>query len=161
MNPKRKQRLMLILLGTGGVVATVLLVLFALGQNMNFFYSPSDIARGEAPVDRQIRAGGMVREGSVKREGDTLKVRFVVTDFSEDVTIEYNGILPDLFREGDGVVATGKLNDAGIVIASEVLARHDETYMPVEVADALERAEQASASSQSNATGYDISNYGY
>jgi hypothetical protein len=76
-------------------------------------------------------------------------------------TIEYNGILPDLFREGDGVVATGKLNDAGIVIASEVLARHDETYMPVEVADALERAEQASASSQSNATGYDSSNYGY
>ena len=161
MNPKHKQRLMLILLGTGGVAATVLLVLFALGQNMNFFYSPSDIARGEAPVDRQIRAGGMVREGSVKREGDTLKVRFVVTDFSEDVTIEYNGILPDLFREGDGVVATGKLNDAGIVIASEVLARHDETYMPVEVADALERAEQASASSQSNATGYDSSNYGY
>jgi cytochrome c-type biogenesis protein CcmE len=167
MNPKRKQRLMLILLGTGGVALTVLLVLFALGQNMNFFYAPSDIARGEAPTDRQIRAGGMVREGSVKREGDTLKVQFVVTDFSADVTIEYDGILPDLFREGDGVVAIGRLNDSGIVVASEVLAKHDETYMPAEITDALERAEQASRASTdgSNTTAntgtVTTSDYGY
>lgn len=163
MNPKRKQRLMLILLGTGGVAVTVLLVLFALGQNMNFFYSPSDIARGEAPVDRQIRAGGMVREGSVKREGDTLKVQFVVTDFSADVTVEYDGILPDLFREGDGVVAIGQLNNAGIVVASEVLAKHDETYMPAEITDALERAEQASNATGDNASGDSTptSSYGY
>ncbi|MHA7878503.1 MAG: cytochrome c maturation protein CcmE [Saccharospirillum sp.] len=140
MNPKRKQRLMLVLLGTCGVAITVLLVLFALGQNMNFFYSPSDIARGEAPVERQIRAGGMVREGSVWRDPNSLRVSFVVTDYVEDVTVEYEGILPDLFREGDGVVAVGKLNGEGVVQASEVLARHDETYMPVEITDALERA---------------------
>lgn len=149
MNPKRKQRLMLVLLGTCGVAVTVLLVLFALGQNMNFFYSPSDIARGEAPLDRQIRAGGMVREGSVWRDPDSLRVSFVVTDFVEDVTVEYEGILPDLFREGDGIVAVGRLNGDGIVHASEVLARHDETYMPVEITDALERA------------GYDSSKYDY
>lgn len=149
MNPKRKQRLMLVVLGTCGVAVTVLLVLFALGQNMNFFYSPSDIARGEAPFDRQIRAGGMVREGSVLRDPTSLRVSFVVTDFVEDVTVEYEGILPDLFREGDGVVAIGRLNGDGIVRASEVLARHDETYMPVEIADALERA------------GYDSSKYDY
>jgi cytochrome c-type biogenesis protein CcmE len=148
MNPKRKQRLMLVLLGTCGVAVTVLLVLFALGQNMNFFYSPSDIARGEAPVDRQIRAGGMVREGSVWRDPNSLRVSFVVTDFVEDVTVEYEGILPDLFREGDGVVAVGKLNGDGIVHASEVLARHDETYMPVEITDALERAGYNSANSE-------------
>ncbi len=140
MNPKRKQRLMLILLGTGGVAAAVLLVLFALGQNMNFFYSPSDIARDEAPVAQQIRAGGMVKEGSVKRDGDTLKVSFVVTDYAADVAVEYEGILPDLFREGDGVVAIGRLNDSGTIVASEILAKHDETYMPPEVTDALERA---------------------
>lgn len=149
MNPKRKQRLMLVLLGTCGVAVTVLLVLFALGQNMNFFYSPSDIARGEAPLGRQIRAGGMVREGSVWRDPDSLRVSFVVTDFVEDVTVEYEGILPDLFREGDGIVAVGRLNGDGIVRASEVLARHDETYMPVEITDALERA------------GYDSTKYDY
>lgn len=140
MNPKRKQRLMLILLGTGGVAAAVMLVLFALGQNMNFFYSPSDIARGEAPVAQQIRAGGMVKEGSVKRDSETLKVSFVVTDYAADVGVEYEGILPDLFREGDGVVAIGRLNESGTIVASEILAKHDETYMPPEVTDALERA---------------------
>lgn len=140
MNPKRKQRLLLILLGTGGLGITVLLVLFALGQNMNFFYSPSDIVRGEAPLERQIRAGGMVREGSVVRDSDSLKVSFKVTDYVEEVTVEYVGILPDLFREGDGVVAIGRLNEAGIIVASEVLAKHDETYMPPEITDALERA---------------------
>jgi cytochrome c-type biogenesis protein CcmE len=164
MNPKRKQRLMLILLGTGGVAVTILLVLFALGQNMNFFYAPSDIARGEAPTDRQIRAGGMVREGSVKRYDDSLKVQFVVTDFAADVTVEYDGILPDLFREGDGVVAIGRLSESGIVVASEVLAKHDETYMPAEITDALERAEQASADNSNttaNTGTVTTSDYGY
>lgn len=143
MNPKRKQRLILILLATSGVAAAVLLVLFALGQNMNFFYSPSDIARGEAPLDRDIRAGGMVKEGSVQRDGDSLRVSFVVTDFVADVQVNYDGILPDLFREGDGVVAIGRLAQNGQFVASEVLAKHDETYMPPEVTDALERAESA------------------
>lgn len=145
MNPKRKQRLILLLLGTGGVAVAVLLVLFALGQNMNFFYSPSDIARGEAPLDRDIRAGGMVKEGSVRRDTDSLRVSFVVTDFAEEVRVNYEGILPDLFREGDGVVAIGRLGTDGHIEASEVLAKHDETYMPPEVTDALERAKTASA----------------
>lgn len=144
MNPKRKQRLILLLLGTVGVAAAVLLVLFALGQNMNFFYSPSDIVRGDAPVGRDIRAGGMVKEGSVRRDSDSLKVSFVVTDFAEEVQINYEGILPDLFREGDGVVAVGRLAENGQIDASEVLAKHDETYMPPEVTDALERAGNAS-----------------
>lgn len=144
MNPKRKQRLILILLATTGVAAAVLLVLFALGQNMNFFYSPSDIVRGEAPMDRDIRAGGMVKEGSVQRDGDSLRVSFVVTDFAEEVQVNYEGILPDLFREGDGVVAIGRLAQNGQIDASEVLAKHDETYMPPEVTDALKRAESAS-----------------
>jgi len=144
MNPKRKQRLMLALLGTFGIAAAVLLVLFALGQNMNFFYSPSDIARGEAPLDRQIRAGGMVKEGSVSRDGDSLKVSFVVTDYAEEVPVEFEGILPDLFREGDGVVAVGRLSESGTIVASEILAKHDETYMPPEITDALERAGQSS-----------------
>lgn len=141
MNPKRKQRLLLILLGTGGVAATVLLVLFALGQNVNFFYSPSDIARGEAPTGRDIRAGGMVKEGSVRRDSESLRVSFVVTDYSSEVPVTYEGILPDLFREGDGVVAIGRLDEDGRVTAREVLAKHDETYMPPEVTDAMERAE--------------------
>ena len=144
MNPKRKQRLILILLGTSGVAVAVLLVLFALGQNMNFFYSPSDIANGDAPLDRDIRAGGMVKEGSVQRDSDSLRVSFVVTDFVSEVQVNYEGILPDLFREGDGVVAIGRLSENGQVEASEVLAKHDETYMPPEVTDALERAESAS-----------------
>ena len=94
MNPKRKQRLILILLGTSGVAVAVLLVLFALGQNMNFFYSPSDIAKGDAPLDRDIRAGGMVKEGSVQRDSDSLRVSFVVTDFASEVQVNYEGILP-------------------------------------------------------------------
>lgn len=143
MNPQRKQRLILILLGTSGVAIAVLLVLFALGQNMNFFYSPSDIAQGEAPLDRDIRAGGMVKEGSVQRDSESLRVSFVVTDFVSEVQVNYEGILPDLFREGDGVVAIGRLLENGQVEASEVLAKHDETYMPPEVTDALERAENA------------------
>lgn len=143
MNPQRKQRLILILLGTSGVAIAVLLVLFALGQNMNFFYSPSDIAQGEAPLGRDIRAGGMVKEGSVQRDSESLRVSFVVTDFVSEVQVNYEGILPDLFREGDGVVAIGRLLENGQVEASEVLAKHDETYMPAEVTDALERAENA------------------
>lgn len=145
MNPKRKQRLMLALLGTCGIAAAVLLVLFALGQNMNFFYSPSDIARGDAPLERQIRAGGMVKEGSVRRDADSLKVSFVVTDYAEEVPVEFEGILPDLFREGDGVVAVGQLSASGTIVADEILAKHDETYMPPEVTDALERAEQGAS----------------
>ena len=140
MNPKRKQRLILVLLGVAGVAIAVALVLFALRQNVNFFFTPSEIAEGLAPQDQVIRAGGMVREGSVAREDGSLKVAFLVTDYAQDVRVVYDGILPDLFREGDGVVVMGKLDAQGLLTADTVLAKHDETYMPPEVTHALEQA---------------------
>lgn len=143
MNPKRKQRLLLVLLGVAGVSVAVLLVLFAMRQSVNFFFTPTEISQGLAPKDQVIRAGGMVREGSVARTGEGLDVSFAVTDYAADVTVEYTGILPDLFREGDGVVVIGKLDANGIVQAETVLAKHDETYMPPEVTHALEQAGQS------------------
>jgi cytochrome c-type biogenesis protein CcmE len=115
-------------------------MLVALKDNINLFYTPQQIADGEAPIDRTIRAGGMVVEGSVKRAKDDLTVMFDVTDSKAEVTIRYTGILPDLFREGQGIVALGQINQQGQCIASEVLAKHDENYMPPEVAAALEKA---------------------
>lgn len=140
MHPQRKQKLFIILFMVAGIALAVGLMLVALKENINLFYTPQQIAAGEAPVNRTIRAGGMVVEGSVKRGDDGLKVRFDVTDGKDIVTIEYEGILPDLFREGQGIVALGQLNQNKIFIASEVLAKHDENYMPPEVADALEKA---------------------
>lgn len=137
---------MLILLGVAGVGISVALVLFALRQNVNFFFTPTEISAGSAPINQSIRAGGMVREGSVSRVDGTLDVSFAVTDFAADVTVTYTGILPDLFREGDGVVVIGQLNDAGVIEADTVLAKHDESYMPPEVAHALEQAEKAAQS---------------
>ncbi|WP_196158248.1 cytochrome c maturation protein CcmE [Reinekea sp. G2M2-21] len=140
MNPKRKQRLILILLGVAGVSIAVLLVLFALRQNVNYFFTPSEIAAGNAPQSQVIRAGGMVREGSVKRSDGSLEVRFQVTDFASDVDVMFEGILPDLFQEGEGVVVIGKLDENKLFTADTVLAKHDETYMPPEVTHALEQA---------------------
>jgi cytochrome c-type biogenesis protein CcmE len=142
MHPQRKQRLLVILFLVGGVSAAVALMLLALSENINLFYTPSQIAAGEAPQNRTIRAGGMVVEGSVVRDGKSLEVRFDVGDGSEIATILYDGILPDLFREGQGIVALGKMNSKNELVASEVLAKHDETYMPPEVADALEKAHE-------------------
>lgn len=137
MNPQRKKRLALILALVAGVTVAVGLALSALQQNINLFYTPTQIANGEAPIGARIRAGGMVEQGSLQRSGDSLDVRFVVTDFQQKVTITYRGILPDLFREGQGIVALGTLNEAGVVVADEVLAKHDEKYMPPEVTKAL------------------------
>lgn len=142
MTPKRKQKLLLIGLMFLAVSTAVGLSLYALSSNINAFYAPMQIVRGEAPMDRNIRAGGMVVEGSVQRDPQSLKVRFAVTDHVEQVWIQYDKILPDLFREGQGVVVVGRLNDEGDIMASEVLARHDENYMPPEVAAALEAAGQ-------------------
>lgn len=139
MNPLRKKRLIIILAILVGVGAAVGLALSALQQNINLFYTPTQIANGEAPQDTRIRAGGMVEKGSLQRSKDSLDVKFVVTDFNKSVTIAYRGILPDLFREGQGIVALGKLNADGVVVADEVLAKHDEKYMPKEVADALKK----------------------
>jgi cytochrome c-type biogenesis protein CcmE len=137
VNPQRKKRLALILALVAGVAVAVGLALSALQQNINLFYTPTQIANGEAPIGARIRAGGMVEQGSLQRSGDSLDVRFVVTDFQQKVTITYRGILPDLFREGQGIVALGRLNEAGVVVADEVLAKHDEKYMPPEVTKAL------------------------
>ncbi|MBX9755088.1 MAG: cytochrome c maturation protein CcmE [Pseudomonadaceae bacterium] len=137
MNPLRKKRLLIILAILAGVAIAVGLALSALQQNINLFYTPTQIANGEAPAETRIRAGGMVEKGSLKRSGDSLDVEFVVSDFVKNVTIRYRGILPDLFREGQGIVALGKLNSDGVLIADEVLAKHDEKYMPPEVTKAL------------------------
>jgi len=140
VNPVRKKRLYIVLAIIAGVGIAVALALSALQQNINLFYTPTQIANGEAPQDTRIRAGGLVEEGSVKRSSDSLDTDFVVTDGAKSVTIRFTGILPDLFREGQGIVAMGKLDANGVLIADEVLAKHDENYMPPEVMQALEQS---------------------
>ncbi|HSP58957.1 MAG TPA: cytochrome c maturation protein CcmE [Halomonas sp.] len=140
MRPKRRQKLFVILGLVCLAAIAVGLTLFALRANINLFFSPVQIAAGDAPFERTLRAGGMVKEGSVSRDNDTLDVAFTVTDYVDDVEVRYSGILPDLFREGQGVVVVGELTQEGWIRADEVLARHDENYMPPEVAQALEEA---------------------
>lgn len=137
LTQKRKQKLYVILGLLVLASIAVGLTLYALRANINLFFSPIQIAAGEAPFERQIRAGGMVREGSVVRNPDSLDVEFTVTDYVDDVRVHYSGILPDLFREGQGVVVVGQLQQGGYIMADQVLARHDENYMPPEVAQAL------------------------
>lgn len=140
MNPKRKQRLIIVLFIVFGAATAVGLVMYALNQNINLFYSPTDIVEHKAPEGTRIRAGGMVVEGSVKRDPQSLTVSFEVTDFVHKVPVTFTGILLDLFREGQGIVAQGEMNSEGVFEAVEVLAKHDENYMPPEVAEALEKA---------------------
>ncbi len=147
MKPRHK-RLALIGGGVAAIAIAAALVLNAFQSNLVFFFSPSQIAAGEAPRDRAFRVGGMVQSGSVKRLGDGLTVEFVVTDTAKNVPVTYKGILPDLFREGKGVVAQGRLGVDGVFRASEVLAKHDENYMPPEAAHALEQAAKAQKSVQ-------------
>jgi cytochrome c-type biogenesis protein CcmE len=142
MHPKRKKRLYLIVLMVAGIGVGIGLALNAFNDNLMFFYSPSEVAAGEAPAGHPIRVGGLVTTGSVKRQENGLTVLFDVTDNAKTVTVEYTGILPDLFREGQGIVARGKLDTDGVFVAEEVLAKHDENYMPPEVADALQTAHQ-------------------
>jgi cytochrome c-type biogenesis protein CcmE len=142
MHPVRRQRLFIVLFIVVGASAAAGLIFYALSENLNLFYSPTQINDGEAPENKRMRAGGMVREGSVLRAGDSLKVSFVVTDYAYDVSVNYEGILPDMFEEGQGVVVTGKLDEAGVMQAEEVLAKHDEEYMPPEVQEALDNAKE-------------------
>jgi cytochrome c-type biogenesis protein CcmE len=142
MHPVRKQRLYIVIFIVFGASVAAALIFYALRENMNLFYSPTDIAAGKAPLHKRIRAGGMVREGSVQRMGDALQVTFVVTDYAHDVRVNYEGILPDLFAEGQGVVVTGVQEAEGLFTASEVLAKHDEEYMPPEVSEALKQSGQ-------------------
>ena len=140
MHPIRKQRLYLVLFLILFSSVAVGLVAYALRGNINLFFSPADVAAGKAPVGQAIRVGGMVVEGSVQRSDDSLVVRFEITDFQATVPVVFEGILPDLFGEGQGAVASGELDALGVLQASEVLAKHDENYMPPEVADALEKS---------------------
>lgn len=140
MNPVRKQRLMVVLAILVGLAIAVGLAVYALRQNINLFYTPQQVVSGEAPVGTKMRVGGLVEEGSVRRDPQTLDVTFAVTDGKGTFDIHYQGILPDLFREGQGVVANGTLVSRDRFEADEVLAKHDETYMPPEVQDALEKA---------------------
>ena len=146
MNPKRKQRLYLtlfLLMVAGGVTALLIQIS---GENMNMFYPPADVVAGEAPVGETLRAGGMVQEGSVVRSTQDLGVTFVLTDHQgADFVVQYTGILPDLFREGQGILVEGQLNAAGVFNATEVLAKHDENYMPPELMN-LEGMEPAKTS---------------
>lgn len=140
MHPVRRKRLMLIVLVVAGIGTSVGLTLYALQQNINLFYSPSQIVAGEAPLARSIRVGGLVVDGSVRRDPETLQVAFKLTDNQGQIDVRFQGILPDLFREGQGIVARGFLLEGNVVQAEEVLAKHDENYMPPEVADSLKQA---------------------
>ena len=140
MHPKRKNRLFLILFLVVGLGAAVGLMMFSLSQNIDLFMTPSQIANGEVHSGQTIRAGGLVVKDSVQRSDDGLHVSFGITDGAADVTVEYEGILPDLFREGQGIVALGKVDSRQVLIASQVLAKHDEEYMPPEVQHALNSA---------------------
>lgn len=142
MKAVRKKRLILIGLMVVGVAAAVAFGLNAFNQNLMFFYSPSEVVAGEAPSGTPFRIGGLVTDGSVQRQSDGLTVQFDVTDNAKVVSVQYTGILPDLFREGQGIVAHGRLRDDGMFVADEVLAKHDENYMPPEVAASLEKAHQ-------------------
>ena len=145
MNPKRKNRLYLVLLILVGVSTAVILGTMALKENIQYYLSPLDIKAGKAPIDHTFNLAGLVSDGSVKREKDGMTIHFDVTDGAETIAVTYVGILPDLFREGQGIVATGKL-DGSVkekkehFVAADVLAKHDETYMPPPVQDALDKA---------------------
>ncbi|MBK6958545.1 MAG: cytochrome c maturation protein CcmE [Nitrosomonas sp.] len=146
MKPRHK-KLAIITAGVAALGVASVLVLNAFQSNLVFFFSPSQVAAKEAPIGKSFRIGGLVEEGSVKREDSSTTVRFAVTDTAKTIPVVYTGILPDLFREGKGVVAQGKISADGIFMADEVLAKHDENYMPPEAAEALEQAGKAQKAS--------------
>ena len=136
----RHKRFGIVVVGLAALGLASFLVLNALEGNLSYFFSPTEVAAGRAPADHVFRLGGLVEAGSVTREEGSLTVNFVVTDMAQRVTVAYSGILPDLFAEGQGVIAQGKMGADNVFVAQEVLAKHDETYMPPEVAAALEEA---------------------
>jgi cytochrome c-type biogenesis protein CcmE len=142
MTPARKQRLVLVVLVLAGVGAAVTVGSLAFRENLSFFMTPSDIAANAPPQGTQIRLGGLVEAGSVNRTSGSLEVFFAVTDGDQNLLVRFDQVLPDLFAEGKGVVAVGVIDDAGVFQATEVLAKHDENYMPPEVAEALARAHE-------------------
>ena len=140
MTPTRKRRLIAVLVIILGVGAAAIVAMKALNENMLFFVSPTDVKEQNLPAGKRFRLGGLVAGGSVSRASDSLSVKFIVTDGAASVDVMYDGILPDLFREGQGIIAIGQLKPEGYFEAAEVLAKHDENYMPPEVADALEKS---------------------
>ena len=147
MKPHRRKRLAIILFIAAGLSVGIGLTLYALRQNLNMFFTPTQVAAGEVPAGREIRVGGMVKEGSVSHAEDSLEVRFVATDYASDVPIHYVGILPDLFREGQGIVVEGQVDGAGVLQASRVLAKHDENYLSPEVKAALDASDASQVQS--------------
>ena len=139
MKPRTKRGLAIVL-GLAVLGSAIALVLNAFNSNLVFFFSPSQVAANEAPRERNFRIGGLVKEGSVQRDAKGLTINFVVTDLAQTIPVTYTGLLPDLFREGKGVVAQGKLGADGVFRAEQVLAKHDENYMPPEATAALEKA---------------------
>lgn len=139
MTPTRKRRLIATVLILTGVGIASTIAFYSLQQNLLYFQSPSEIAEVAMPPGRQFRLGGLVKPGSIDRAQDGLSTHFIVTDGPAEIVVHYVGTLPDLFREGQGVITRGALNEAGMFMATEVLAKHDENYMPPEVADALEK----------------------
>jgi cytochrome c-type biogenesis protein CcmE len=146
MKPRHK-RFVLIGVGVAGLALSATLVLSAFQKNLVFFFTPSQVAANEAPVGKSFRIGGLVEKGSVKREADGVTVRFVVTDTAKSLPVLYRGVLPDLFREGKGVVTQGRLGTDGLFRAEEVLAKHDENYMPPAAQDAIDKASAKTAQS--------------
>jgi cytochrome c-type biogenesis protein CcmE len=144
MKPRQK-RIAMVVGGLAALAIAASLVLAAFRQNLVFFFTPSQVAANEAPMGKTFRIGGMVETGSVKRQPDGLTVRFMVTDTAKSIPVVYRGALPDLFREGKGVVAQGRVGADGVFMASEVLAKHDENYMPPEAAEAVKRAHETAA----------------
>jgi cytochrome c-type biogenesis protein CcmE len=147
----RHKRFALIVGGLAILALVATLVLNAFQSNLVFFFSPTQVAAGEAPKGKSFRIGGMVKEGSLQRAADGVTLRFVVTDTDKEMTVAYKGILPDLFREGKGVVAQGKLAEDGVFVAGEVLAKHDENYMPPEAAKAVGDAHERAAANRAAA----------
>jgi len=142
VKPARRKRLFFIIFLITGITVAAGFAMYAFNQNLMFYFSPSDVKQGKAPVDKLFRMGGMVVEGSFKKEEKSLKVYFDLTDYGKTVSVEYEGILPDLFAEGQGIISRGRLNEQGIFIAEEVLAKHDENYMPPEVAESLKKKKE-------------------
>jgi len=147
MKPRHK-RLALVGGGLATIVVASVFVLSAFQKNLVFFFTPTQVANNEAPQGRSFRIGGLVEQGSVKRREDGVTVQFVVTDTAKSIPVQYKGVLPDLFKEGKGVVTQGKIGPDGVFVAEEVLAKHDENYMPPEAADAVKRAHQAQEESK-------------
>jgi cytochrome c-type biogenesis protein CcmE len=138
----RQKRFVFLLGGMAALGIAIALVLSAMEGNLSYFFSPTEVVEGKAPADRNFRIGGLVEAGSVKRSGTDLMVTFIVTDEKHRVPVEYTGILPDLFKEGQGMIAQGRMAPGGVFKADEVLAKHDEEYMPPEVAEALAKGHQ-------------------